>query len=182
MAMRMLGFSGERRIQRPFGVTVVAVMTLLSSGALFLLYFVLTFLLVGYGEGISFDWGYIVQQYPIIPVSLMFTVFAFFLSIAMLTLASKYVWYASMLFWLMELPFFLWWAYGIWMSVGVTTHGEPWQLQYDWQYQEIFATLIPFVYAVGCMIYYQTARVKEYFGVRIHALSATRALWHVSFS
>jgi len=110
MAMRMLEVSGERRIQRPSGVTVVAVLTLLSSGALFMLYFVLNFLLVGGGEvsaGSGVDWGYIMSQYPIIPISLTLTVFAFFLSIAMFTLASKYVWYASMLFWLMELPFFL---------------------------------------------------------------------------
>jgi len=153
---------------RPPGVTLVGMLTLLSSGALFMLFGVSNALLfVGgpYGGG-SIDWLYVMMNYPTIPVSFILLVYALFLSIAMFRLATKYVWYASILFWLSILVFFSWWGCNIWRNIGISYNEDgssTWQIVYSWQYAAIIATLLPLVYGIGCLAYFQTSRIKHYF-------------------
>jgi hypothetical protein len=53
--------------KRPSAVELVAILTLLRSGALFMLFMVSNFLLVVGGEGYSggIDWLYLMQDYPV---------------------------------------------------------------------------------------------------------------------
>jgi len=154
--------------ERPSGVTLVAILTLLSSGALFMLWVMSNVLLVvggPYGGG-SIDWLYVMINYPAIPISFILLVYAFFLSIGMFKLRTKYVWYASILFWLVTLVFFSWWGYNIWRNVGLSYNEDgssTWQLVYSWQYETIIVTLLPLAYSIGCLAYFQTQKIKDYF-------------------
>jgi hypothetical protein len=157
--------------KRLAGVTLIAVLTLLGSGALFLLFVTSSLVLVVGGPGSGgFDWLYVMLHYPTVPVSLILSVYAFFLSICMFVLTSKYVWHASVLFWLVSLVFFSWWSYGIWRNVGLSYNengSTTWELVYAWQYEIVLVTLLPFVYSIGCLLYFQTAKVKNYFRINI---------------
>jgi hypothetical protein len=81
------------------------------------------------------------QDCPVIPTSFILLVYAFFLSIGMFRLATRYVSNASVLFWLMTIVSFSWWGYGIWRNVGLSYDSDgstTWELTY-WQYEAIFA-------------------------------------------
>jgi hypothetical protein len=154
--------------ERPLGITLVAILTLLSSGALFMLFTVSNLLLaVGgpYGGG-GVDWFYVMIHYPALPISFILLVYAFFLSIGMFKLKTKYVWNASILFWLLLLLFFFWWGYGIWRNIGISYNEDgtsTWELVYGWQYEVVVVTLLPFAYSIGCLAYFQTQEIKQYF-------------------
>jgi hypothetical protein len=88
----------------------------------------------------------------------------------MFSSTSKYVWYASIVFWLAILVFFSWWNYGIWRNVGISYNEDGssnWQIVYGWQYGTIIVTLLPLVYSIGCLAYFQTARIKDYFKIKL---------------
>lgn len=154
--------------ERPLGITLVAILTLLSSGALFLLFMLSNVLLaVGgpYGGG-GIDWFYVMIHYPALPISFILMVYALFLSIDMLKLPTKRIWYASILFWLLILIFFSWWGYGIWRNVGISYNEDgssTWQLVYGWQYAEIIVTMLPLAYSIGCLAYFQTQKIRRHF-------------------
>ena len=106
-----------RRISfRPLGVRVVAWLTLLSSSVLFSV-FVMGIALAGIGgfpggNPSPFDWRGYMLHVPIIPASPALSFCAFFLSIAVLDYietSPKYVWHASIPFWIGTLLFFSWW-------------------------------------------------------------------------
>ena len=150
--------------ERPLGVTILAILTLLSSFALFLL-FGLYMLLAAVGGPHTVDWLYWILANPPIPVSIFLSAYAFFLSISMFIQTTRYVWYASILFWLMTMVFFSWWGYSVvWRNL------EYWfsnvRAVYAYQYEEIIVTLLPFVYGVGCLIYFQTSKIKDYFHIQ----------------
>lgn len=154
----------EKMNERPLGVTRVAILTLLGSGACFM-FFLLNFglLFVGGSGAAAMGWVApplysIMLSYPSIPISFILSVYAFFLSIAMFNSTSKYVWYASTLLWLMTIAFFSWWGVApeycvVWRAMGVV-------------YIIIVGTLLPLACSIGCLIYFQTARVKDYFKIK----------------
>ena len=157
--------------ERPLGVSSTAVLMLLSSGGLFMLYFFNIILLAvgGAGNTGGIDWFYVVLHYPTIPLSLTFSVCAFFLSICSFKLTTKYVWYASILFWLALLGFFCWWDFVVWTSIGLSSNENgtsTWILASDWQYEIVMVTMLPLAYSVGCLVYFQTAKVKNYFKIK----------------
>lgn len=87
------------------------------------------------------------QDCPVIPTSFILLVYAFFLSIGMFRLATRYVSNASVLFWLMTIVSFSWWGYGIWRNVGLSYDSDgstTWELTY-WQYEAIFAIWFHFL-------------------------------------
>lgn len=133
---------------------MVAILTLLSSGALFMLFVMNVGLLFVGGSvaGVGVNWLYVMLSYPSIPVSFILSVYAFFLSIVMFSRTSKYVWYASMLLWLTTIAFSSWWEYSV-----------VWN--YVFHYLGHF-TLFPLACSIGCLIYFQTARVKDYFKIK----------------
>jgi len=150
--------------ERSLGVTLVAILTLLSSFALFLL-FGFYMLLAVVGGPHTVDWLYWILINPPIPVSVFLSAYAFFLSISMFSQTKRYVWYASVLFWLMTIAFFSWWGYSF-----VWRYLEEWfsdsRAVYAYQYEIIIVTLLPLAYSIGCLIYFQTARVKDCFKIK----------------
>jgi hypothetical protein len=165
----LLGARVKKMNDRPLGVTLVAILTLLSSAALFLL-FGFYMLLASVGGPHTVDWLYWIFANPPIPVSIFLSAYAFSLSIGMFSRTSKYVWYASILFWLVTLVFFSRWDYTIWRNVGLSYNEDgssTWQLVYSWQYTTIIGTLLPLAYSIGCLIYFQTARVKDHFKIEL---------------
>ena len=156
--------------KRPLGITLVAVLTLLSSGALWCLFMVNSILLVvggPYGGGSS-DWLYMTIHYPTITISFVLLVYAFFLSIGMFKLTTKYVWYASILFWILLLSFFSGWTYTVWRNIGISYNQDgssTWEIIYPWQYEAIMVTLLPFAYSIGCPAYFLTQKIMHYFNL-----------------
>jgi len=156
--------TSEKVKQRPLGVTLVAILTLLSSLVLFLL-FGLCMALAGLGRGSGpypIDWLNYILGNPLIPISAFLSAYAFFLSIGMFSQRKRYVWYASELFWVITIAFFSWWGYYIvWRYLGEWFSDS--RAVYGYQYGMIIVTLLPLAYGIGCLIYFQTARVKDYF-------------------
>jgi len=93
----------ERAVERPIGVWIVAVLTLFSSFALGCLFLILWFLnFVGFAFASSNNPGpwLTIQSLPVF-VPLIFALFSFFVSIALVAGAtSKPLWYALIVYWL----------------------------------------------------------------------------------
>jgi hypothetical protein len=134
--------------QRPLGVTIVAVLTLLSAIVMF----------VVLGEGYHFvhpNWN---NPFSIFVV---LSVYGFFLSILMFNDRTRYTWYASIVFWIVFLVSFVWWY-----TASYTVSG-------GWQYviymdepptvAGILAMLSPLVYATGCLTYFMSRTPRQYF-------------------
>ena len=150
--------------EKPLGVASVATLTMLGSAAYFLFFSLNCVLLLVGGSAVAV-FGLVVPplyslmlSYPSIPISFILSVYAFFLSIAMSKSTSKYVWYASTLLWLMTIAFFSWWGVApeycvVWRVFPVV-------------YIIIVGTLLPLACSIGCLIYFQTARVKDYFKIK----------------
>jgi hypothetical protein len=153
-------YKGEGAVvKRPIGVTVVAWLTVLSGIALlfiFLLFGVVALVGGPYSSGTS------AQLLPIFYAPLMLAVFAFSVSFMMLVRA-KYAWHSAMIFWIVFVLFFIW-CYnfmGVWRYMLYFESGDPW-----YQYLSIARILFlpfPFVYAIGCAIYFSTKTPKEHF-------------------
>jgi len=141
---------------RPKGVTLVAVLTLLSSGALFF-FFMLIYAVSAVGgmsnppmTGISL-WS---VWFEFVPLCL--SGFAFIFSVGMLK-GVRIVWYGSMVFWVVVLLYFGWYAYFI-NSKSAFAH--------DYEYQIALATVVPLIYGVACLAYFWTDGVRKYFRVQ----------------
>jgi len=129
--------------QRPLGVTLVAVLTLLSSVVIFLLF------------GIGFL-SALPHSHAGSMIDLLFsnwlTIFfvlsacGFFLSLGMFYLRTKYVRYASIVFWIAFLVSFLW-AYTAFPPRGVAAN---------------LVVLSPLVYAAVCLIYFMSRTPRQY--------------------
>ncbi len=149
---------------RPSGVLVVGLLSLLSSfplGLLALITLVLHF--VG-GAGLRIvitplEW------LPILTPAFL-GLFAFVTSILLLVgTSSKYLWFAMIAFWVILLAFFACWDYTIWRSYGLDWIFRGGRLEV-WNYTQIIVSLLPLAYGIGCLLYFQTAKVKQYFHVR----------------
>jgi hypothetical protein len=152
-------------------VSIVATLTLLSSfglGSLFLTWLVLGAVggAGGFGGGTSW-WS----ANPFIVVTLFLAFYAFFLSIVMfIRVRSRLLWYASVLFWIVIAVFFILWDSLLLLRIALTINGNSnLNLIGAWQYGDIqgrFLFVSPFIYSIGCLVYFQTLRVKEYFHIR----------------
>lgn len=149
--------------KRPLGVTLAAILTLLNSVAFFSL-FVFYMLLAAVGGPHTVDWLYWIWVNPAIIVSAFLSAYAFSLSISMFIRKTKHVWYASILFWLATLVFSSWRVYSIWKNIGLSYNEDGGS---TWQLGTIIVTMLLLAYSIGCLIYFQTARVKDYFNIRI---------------
>ena len=135
-----------RRNRRPLGVTIVAVLTLLSSAVLFLVF--AAGCLGGRAYGCRIE---VLLSNPY-TLFLVLSACGFFLYYAMLYLRTKYVRYTSIVFWIALLAFFVWsytvsggWHYMFYMEGG------------------ILLMSLPLVYAAGCMIYFMSRAPRQYF-------------------
>lgn len=146
-------------VDRPKGVTLVAVLTFLSSGAL--AFWFLLSIVLGFGVGAednppipfaNFLWSLLVGGYL---NPLFLSIFAFVLSIAVF-LGRRFAWYGSIVLWILLLAYFGLFAVRIYSQMGFTQ---------GYEFQIALAALVPLIYAGACLLYFQTVRVKEYFGV-----------------
>lgn len=151
------------RTGRPLGLSIVAVLTLLSSFALFMLFVTGNLLAVVGGEFQRVDWFYWWTANPSIPISLFLAVYAFSVSICLFMLRTRTVWYASVIFWAITLLFFLWWGYMIsWRHIGEWLT-FPMSLYTFYLFGEVIITLAPLLYSIACLTYFQTRRIRNYF-------------------
>jgi hypothetical protein len=138
-------------LRRPIGLTIVAFLTLLSSVALaFLLLTVWAVSAVGMGGGIPLT----VQNLPYY-LSWLLPIFAFLFSVGILGgITSRYLWYSLVVFWIVLVLFFVEWytSTGIWHYMSYSEFG-------------VLFLPFPFIYAVGCLVYFLTSTPKEYFHV-----------------
>jgi hypothetical protein len=139
-------------LRRPIGLTIVACLTLLSSVALaFLLLTVWAVSVVGMGGGIP-----LTVQYMPYYLSWLLPIFAFVFSVGILGgITSRYLWYGLVVFWIILVLFFVecYASMEIWHYVGYFEFG-------------VLFMLFPFIYPVGCLVYFLTSTPKEYFHVR----------------
>lgn len=145
-------------VDRPGGVTLVAILTFLSSGAL-AFWFLLSVVLLAVGGAsnppvafVNWLWYVAVQGYL---TPLFLSVFALVLSIAMF-LGRRFAWYGSIVFWTLLLIYFGWYAVSIYLRLEFTQY---------YHFQIALAALVPLIYAGACLIYFQTDGVKDYFRV-----------------
>jgi hypothetical protein len=153
-------------VKRPIGVTIVAVLTLLSSFALaflFLIFWAVS--VVGMGPGLPLTFS----NLPFY-LSLLFAFFAFACSIAIISRAtSKYLWYSSLAYWIALSAYFVW-AYTymrVWQYMFYLEGGQAWFSWYNiLSYARIALLPLPFIYAIGCLAYFLTKNPREYFHVK----------------
>ena len=139
-------------LRRPIGLTIVAFLTLLSSVVLaFLLLTLWVVSCVGMGGGIPLT----VTNLPHY-LSWLLPIFAFLFSVSILGgITSRYLWYSLVVFWIALVLFF----------VGWYTSTEIWHYTGYFEFGILFV-LFPFIYTVGCLVYFLTSTPKEYFHVR----------------
>jgi hypothetical protein len=159
-ANRRLGGMGMGK--RPLGVTVVAILTLLSALVIGFLQLVLLAVLSvgGPGPGSGYSPNPIVLLY--LSPTILF-VFALVVSVGQFRGGRRGFWYASMILWIIETVSFAWFY-------AVTGY---WSIAFaGYQFLGVASILLvpsPFFYSVGCLIYFQTARVKHYFTLKVDA-------------
>jgi len=149
-------------VRRPIGVTIVAWLTLSSGVVLFFLFGLFAIVAV---VGGPYSSGTSPQLLPIFYAPLLLSVFAFTLAI-MMFVRVRYAWYASMIFWMAFVLFFVWcYNYmGVWRYMFYLESGDPW-----YQYLSIARILFlpfPFIYAVGCSMYFLIRTPREYFHMK----------------
>jgi hypothetical protein len=152
--------------EKPAGLTIVAALTLLASFGLALLWWVLFFLnFVGMafassGVGLTITLGNVYVFFPA-----LFALFSFAASILLLAgIHSTYLWYAMVMFWVLLFAFCAWWGYTfIWQSLGPVF--SPQSQIFGWMIAIALIPLAPLTYSVGCLLYFQKRKVKNYFHV-----------------
>lgn len=139
-------------LRRPIGLTIVAFLTLLSSIALaYLLLIVWAVSCVGMGGGIPLT----VTNLPYY-LSWLLPIFAFVFSVGILGgITSRYLWYSLVIFWIALVVLFVEWytSTKIWHYAGYSWFG-------------VLFVLFPFIYAIGCLVYFLTSTPKEYFHIQ----------------
>jgi hypothetical protein len=153
-------------VMRPIGVTIVAASTLLSSFTLAFLFLVFWAVsVVGMGSGLPLVFSNLPFYLP-----LPFAFFSFASSIAILSgAATKYLWYGLLVYWIALFPYFVWvYTYmGVWYYMFFLEGGEAWFSWYNLlSYARILFLPVPFIYAVGCSVYFLTKTPRGYFHVK----------------
>ena len=137
---------------RPKGVTLVAVLTLLSSGAM-LYFFLLMIALLSVGRYFNplTTWEMLSALTP-----LCLSSFAFAFAVGMLK-GARIAWYGSMVFWVLVLLYFGWFAWFV---------GSNLTFAQSYEYQIALALVVPLIYGVACLAYFWTNGVRKYFRVK----------------
>ncbi len=142
--------------RRPLGVTVVAALTLLAALALGFLQMLVI--------GLSAVGGPPSRPSGLPPVLLLPVVGAFVsfaLAIGQFD-GERWAWYGSIGFWVVCLIVFGWFAYWIDFSQGVIFL-DRWGYFVWYSFIGFLLTLMPLIYAAGCITYFLTRRAKSYF-------------------
>jgi hypothetical protein len=143
----------------PIGVTIVAFLTLLSCVVLaYLLIIVWVVSCVGMGGGIPIS----VQNLPYY-LSWLLPIFAFLFSVGILgEMTSRYLWYGLLVYWIAFFTYFVLYygTTGIWIYMFRLDSGDNLA-----SIARILFLPSPFVYAVGCSVYFLTKTPQKYFHI-----------------
>jgi hypothetical protein len=142
--------------KRPVGVTVAAVLTIFTA----LAFGFLQILIIG----LSAVGGPPSRPSGLPPVLLfpsLVAVLVFVLSVGQLD-GARWAWYGSIVFWVCCLIGFGWFAYMVDFSHGVIFL-DPWGYFVWYSFIGFLLTLVPLVYAAGCIRYFFTRNVRDYF-------------------
>jgi len=134
---------------KPTGVTIVALLTLLSAVALFFFLFVLVAVSSVGGPTPS---GIDVSMQLVLTVPLALSIFSFILSVGIYA-GVKPALYASIAFWTILTVYFGWYAYMIDRNLQIH------------EFQTALVTALPLIYSIACLTYFQTKNVKNHFHV-----------------
>jgi hypothetical protein len=137
---------------KPTGVTIVALLTLLSAVALLWFFFILVAVSSVGGPNPS-EIDVSMQLVRTFPLSL--SILAFILSAGIFA-GVKYAWYGSIAFWIIFTIYFGWYAYMIDRNL---------QFAHGYEYQIALVTALPLIYSIAYIRYFQTKNVKNYFHV-----------------
>jgi hypothetical protein len=154
--------------KKPNSVKIVAILTLFASFAIGLLTFISFLAAFVGGEGlVAFGSGSIYTEYVLLSLlpAMLMSLYAFCLSISMLVSKSKYIWYASILFWIFVCILFSRLTFSVWTSYSTGEYAGLQNLE-NWQIESLIAVLIPYAYAIGCSLWFFLSRnIHEYFGI-----------------
>ncbi len=143
-----------------------------ATGLLTLISFLVAF--VG-GEGLAASGsGSIYTEHVVLNLlpAILMSLYAFCLSISMLISKSKYVWYASILFWIFVCILFSRLTYSVWTNYSTGEYAGLQNLA-NWQIESLIAVLMPYAYAIGCSLWFLLSRnIHEYFGIRMKTARA----------
>ena len=142
--------------RRPTGVTIVAVLTLLSAMALLFFCFILFVVSsVGGMSNAAAGGGLPVWLLAGILPPFALAILALIAAVGILN-GAKYAWHASIVLWIVLLVYFG--PYALMIDTTLS-------FVYVYELEIALATAAPLIYSVGCLAYFRTKRVKEYFGL-----------------
>jgi hypothetical protein len=142
--------------EKPKGVTIVAILTLLSAVALFFLCFMLFVVSsIGGMSNAAAGGGLPLWLLAWILSPLALAILALITAVGILN-GTKYAWYASIVLWATLLIYFSQIALMIDTKLSFV---------YVYELETALAMAAPLIYSVGCLAYFQTKGVKEYFGL-----------------
>lgn len=149
-------------MERPIGVRIVAILTLLSAFALGLLFLLaLGVSVVGMGSGLPLTLDNLWYYLP-----MFFGLFALVSSSLMLAMIrSRFLWYSLLAYWIVLFLYFVPLAVRFWSEYS---RGEyaGFQNLAAYQIETLIIVLIPHIYAVGCSTYFLSSKkVLEYFNI-----------------
>lgn len=144
-------------VRLPSGVLIVGILTMLSSFALALLFLIYVLVLASpYNYRLPIEASF----------SLLLAVFSFSSSIVIFNGgATRYFRYSLLAYWILLLAYFVWfyasggrlWPTGVWslmFNANAGVHNVA---------INSLIILLPFFYAVGCIVYFLTETPKRYF-------------------
>ncbi|MGD0160046.1 MAG: hypothetical protein ABSB89_07090 [Candidatus Bathyarchaeia archaeon] len=153
--------------RRPNSVTIVAILTLIAFFVLASLDAIVVVSSIGFvGGGGEGDYENPTPPYPVIALPLQICwEYALILGIVLFLIRSKYIWYASIVFWILVCILLANFAYSGWVNVWASFPSDNMQ-DLEMGIGQLTLILLPYVYAVGCSIYFIFKRgVRDYFDV-----------------
>jgi hypothetical protein len=151
-------------MDRPLGVTVLAIINFLTFLVLGFFLILLIGLVIIFGYGISItSWGIFILAY--------FDISAFLIPISIFKGSkSRYLWYASIIQWILLFAFAMYVYYDFAVIAGggwgmFVLVGDINSIRGLESLGSIFLHLTPFIYPIGSTIYYFTEKPREYFGI-----------------
>jgi hypothetical protein len=149
--------------KKPIGVTIIAVLTLLTSLTLgFIFLITVAVSCVGMGSGLPLTLPFLPYYLPS-----FLGLFAFVSSFLLLgEIRSRFLWCFMIAYWVVLFMYFVWAYTSTNILAWMYYVGGPLSTPYGW-YSVLRITLLPtpFIYAIGSPIYFFTKKPREYFHV-----------------
>lgn len=155
-------------MERPTGMTIVAVLTMLSTLPLGLMYLLaLAASSVGMGPGLPLTLDNLRYYLP-----LFFGLFAFVSSSLILReVKSRFLWYSLIAYWVVLFVYFVPITVRIWTDYSTGEYAGFRNLE-AYQVESLIVVLLPYIYTIGCSVYFLFSKnVRGYFNIRTKRVS-----------